>query len=579
MLNRFSPAIRIMRTKWRNALTRSLSALPWIALVGVGVATPSFAEDADLVLRDGVFYTVASVEPVEGSLAIGSGAILYLGPDAEAWIGESTKVIDLDGRAATPGLIDAHSHLLSLGAALRQVDAVGTESYAAVIERAAATAETTPKGEWIFGRGWDQNDWVESDFPTHGALSAAVPDHPVWLRRIDGHAALLNDEAMQRLGIDTSTPDPPGGRFLRDAEGKPTGVLIDAAMTVVSDGLPDPSHEELARRLDLATEHCLAVGLTTVTEMGVTQAEVDTYLAARDDGRLGIRSALFLADDEPLLASWFDRGPIVDESGWLTLRGIKMYADGALGSRGAALVEPYTDDPSNTGLLLTSGDHVESVCRAALETGFQVGVHAIGDRGGLIVLDAFERCFGGPKADARFRIEHAQVMRLSDIERMAKLGVIASMQPTHATSDMPWAEERVGSRRIEGAYAWRRMLEAGVAMAFGSDFPVELADPRLGIYSGVSRQDLDGHPAGGWRADERMTRDEVLRAFTLGAAESLFLDQLIGSLEVGKRADVVVYGRDIMQVPETEIATVPIDMTILDGEIVYERVERTSVDR
>jgi len=530
------------------------------------------------VLRDGLFYPVAGEVaesadggPVRGSLAIKDGAIVYLGSEVEPWITESTEVVDLDGRAVTPGLIDAHSHLLSLGAALRQVDAVGTESYQEVIDRVAAGAAAAEPGEWIFGRGWDQNDWDDQAFPTHEALSAKVPDHPVWLRRIDGHAALLNAEAMQRLGIDAETADPSGGRFLRDETGAPTGVLIDAAMALFSEDLPEAGAGELAQRLELATEHCVAVGLTTVTELGVSQAEIDAYLAAREVGELGIRTALFLSDDQELLDRWFERGPIVDSEGWLTLRGIKLYADGALGSRGAALVEPYSDDPANLGLLLTTGDHVEETCRRALETGFQIGVHAIGDRGGLLVLDAFERCFGEPRPEARFRVEHAQVMRLPDIDRMAELGIIASMQPTHATSDMPWAEERVGPRRIEGAYAWRRFLDAGVAMAFGSDFPVELADPRLGIYSGISRQDLVGAPEGGWRPEERMTRAEVLRAFTLGAAESLFLDHLVGSLEVGKRADLVVYERDIMQAPVAEVATVPIDLTLIDGQVVYRR--------
>ena len=538
----------------------------------------SLEEDADLVLRDGAFYTVSGEGATRGSLAVRGGDIVYLGDDggAERFVGPDTEVVELGGRAVTPGLIDAHSHLVSLGAALRQVDAVDTTSYDEVIERVVEAVERTEPGEWIFGRGWDQNDWADTAFPTHDALSAAVPDHPVWLRRIDGHAALLNAAAMELLGIDAAIADPSGGRFLRDDSGAPTGVLIDLAMDAVAVGLPDPGASELASRLELAIDHCLERGLTTVTELGVSQDEIDAYDALAARGGLEIRSALFLSNDGELLDAWFERGPRIDESGFLNVRGIKLYADGALGSRGAALVEPYSDDPGNRGLLLTNAEEVESVCARALDTGFQVGVHAIGDRGAQLVLDSLETCFGEPRPEARFRLEHAQVMRLEDIDRLAELGVIASMQPTHATSDMPWAEDRVGPERIEGAYAWRRMLDAGVELALGSDFPVERAAPLLGFYAGVARQDLEGRPEGGWRPQERLTRAEVLHGFTLGAARSLFLDDLVGSIEVGKRADLVVFERDIMEIPIAEVPDVPVDLTLIDGRIVYRRSEASS---
>jgi predicted amidohydrolase YtcJ len=254
----------------------------------------------------------------------------------------------------------------------------------------------------------------------------------------------------------------------------------------------------------------------------------------------------------------------------VTVRGIKLYADGALGSRGVALIEPYVDDPGNLGLLITGEDHIAEVARRALETGFQVGVHAIGDRGNLVTLDGMEAAFGGePHPEARFRVEHAQVMRLQDIERCARLGIVFSYQPRHATSDMDWAGERVGERRLQGAYAWRKALDAGGRLALGSDFPVEPADPRLGLYAAVTRQDPDGQPAGGWFPEERLTREEALRGFTLDAAWSLFLDEEVGSLEVGKRADLVIFGRDLMSVPASDIPDVPIDFTLVDGEIVY----------
>ncbi len=545
-------------------------------LVFAALPAPSFAEDAaDLILRDGVFYPVSSPGAVRGSLAVRDGRIAYLGDEAgaAALAGPGTEVVELAGRAVVPGLVDAHSHLLSLGAALEQVDLVGTGSYEEVVERIRSAAAALPPGAWVRGRGWDQNDWPVRTFPDHRPLSAAVPDRPVWVNRIDGHAALVNARAMELLGLDSGVADPPGGRFLRDPSGGLTGVLVDEAMTVAGAGLPGPTEADRRRRIAVAARHCLARGLTTVTDMGVAGATVASYAALGEAGELPLRAALFLTDTPALLDVWLASGPRLDPGARLTVRGIKLYADGALGSRGAALVEPYADDPGNLGLLITGGDRLAEVCRRALEAGFQVGIHAIGDRGALVALDALESCFGRPRPEARFRIEHAQVMRLQDIGRMARLGVIASMQPTHATSDMPWAGDRVGPRRLAGAYAWRRVLDADGGLALGSDFPVESADPRLGLYAALTRQDLDGQPAGGWLPGQRLSREEALRGFTLDAAHSLFLDGEIGSLEVGKRADLVVFARDIMTVPAAEIPAVEVDLTLVEGEIAYRRRE------
>jgi hypothetical protein len=347
-------------------------------------------------------------------------------------------------------------------------------------------------------------------------------------------------------------------------------VLIDRAMDAAAGKIPDPGPEERRRQLELAARHAVSVGLTTVTDMGVHAATIADYRALRDAGRLPLRAALFLSDDEALLRSWLERGPEIGPERRVLVRGIKLYADGALGSRGAALVEPYADDPGNVGLLITGSDRIESVARRALDAGFQVGVHAIGDRGNLVTLDGLEAAFDGePRPEARFRLEHAQIMRVRDIERCAALGVIFSYQPRHATSDMDWADERLGEDRLAGAYAWRKALRAGGRLALGSDFPVEPADPRLGLYSAVTRQSLEGEPPGGWLPGERLTREEALRGFTLDAAYSLFLEDEVGSLEVGKRADLVVFARDVMTVPAREIPAVPIDLTLVDGEIVY----------
>jgi predicted amidohydrolase YtcJ len=542
----------------------------WMALA----ALPSYAEDtADLILQHGVFYPVQPPGRVEGSLAVRGGRIVYLGPEAGAAAlrGPKTRIVDLAGRTVTPGLIDAHSHLVGLGQALSEVDLTAAPTYEEVIRRVRDAASRVPAGTWVYGRGWDQNRWPGKAFPTHDALTAAVPGHPVWLTRVDGHAALVNARAMQALGIDAATKDPTGGRFLRDAAGRPSGVLVDNAMGSAEGRLPEPSAADLERWLAAASRHCLAFGLTTVTDMGIGQAQIDAYKELRKAKALPLRAALFLTDDEELLKRWLARGPEIDPAARVNIRGVKLYADGALGSRGAALLEPYSDDPNNMGLLVSTGEHLEDVSRRAAAAGFQVGIHAIGDRGSLVALDAMEKALGGPRPEARFRLEHTQVVRVQDLARMARLGIIASMQPTHATSDMPWAEERLGARRLERAYAWRKVLNDGGRLALGSDFPVESADPRLGLYAAVTRQDLLGKPAGGWLPAERLTREEALRGFTLDAAWSLFLEKEVGSLEVGKRADLVVFARDIMAVPEAEIPQVDVDMTLVDGEVVHQR--------
>jgi len=555
-----------------------LVAAAAIAVAARAASSPSYPEDgADLILRHGVFYPATSrtmpPERIAGSLAVRGGRIVYLGGDAGALAlrGPATRVVELGGRAVTPGLIDAHSHLLGLGEALEEVDLVGAASYDEAIRRVAAAARELPAGAWVRGRGWDQNRWPGKAFPVAGPLSAAVPDHPVWLTRVDGHAALLNARAMAELGVVPGVADPPGGRYLLDAAGRPSGVVLDKAKDALSLRLPRPAAADLDHQLARAARHCLAVGLTTVTDMGITADGYEAYARLRRRGELPIRAAVFLADDADLLARWFARGPEIDPEARLTVRGVKMYADGALGSRGAALLAPYSDDPGNTGLLTSTPEHMAEVARAALAHGFQVGIHAIGDRGGRVALDAMERALGGPRPEARFRLEHAQVLALDDLRRMARLGIVASMQPTHATSDMGWAGDRLGPARLAGAYAWRKVLAAGGRLALGSDFPVESADPRLGLYAAVTRQDLAGRPPGGWLPGEKLTRAEALAGFTADAAWSLFLDREVGTLAVGKRADLVVFGRDPMAVPERDIPRAPVDLTLVDGRVAYDR--------
>jgi len=557
-----------------RGMERALPVLLALTLAsGAGAPASSTGDKADLVLRRGVLYPVVPEARLEGSLAIANGRVVAVGSDADvsSLIGPDTRVEDLDGRMVVPGLIDAHSHLMGLGASLDGVDLRGAAPFAEVVHRVAAKAGEVPAGAWIRGRGWDQNLWPDKAFPTHDALSRAVPDHPVWLDRVDGHASLLNAAAMRALGVDASVPDPPGGRILRDENGEPTGVLVDNAEGLFAAKIPDPPAESLARWIQRGAGHALARGLTTVTEMGADPPAVAAYRALAARGELPIQTAVFWSGSLDDLATHLAAGPDTDPGDLLIVRGVKLYADGALGSRGAALLAPYDDDAGNLGLLVTAPDELRRVAQISLEHGFQVGIHAIGDRGNVIALDALQAVLGEDGAACRCRIEHAQIIRRQDLDRMAETGVIASMQPTHATSDMPWVPDRIGESRLERAYPWRLALERGVRLALGSDFPVEKVDPLLGIHAAVTRQDLAGNPEDGWLPDQVLTRQEALRGFTLDAAYSLFLDGEVGSLEPGKRADVVVFDRDWMAGPAMEIPDARVDLTLIGGTIVYRR--------
>jgi predicted amidohydrolase YtcJ len=422
-------------------------------------------------------------------------------------------------------------------------------------------------GAWIQGRGWDQNLYPDQQFPTRAVLDAVAPTTPVVLRRVDGHAAWANSEALRRAKITRDTPDPPGGKILKDAKGEPTGIVVDRAEELVERAIPIPSKEEVEQAILRAQDLLVSQGLTSVHDMGISPDVADVYLALARSGRLKIRVYAHWAAEPDALAEAFRRGPLkaAGPDDLFTLRAIKVYADGALGSRGAHLQAPYSDDPHNTGLVLTPMSQVEEISRRALAAGFQVSTHAIGDAANHEVLEAYARA--GVTPAARFRIEHAQIVDLADIPRFAQLGVIASMQPTHATSDMPWAEKRVGRARLAGAYAWRRFLAAGVPLAFGSDFPVELSDPRLGLFAAIARTDLHGLPPGGWLPDQRLTADETLRAFTVGAAYAAFEESWRGALKPGMAADLTVFDGPL-DTPEHTVKR-KVLMTIVAGRVVY----------
>lgn len=547
--------------------------LVFAVLLAQTASAQTAVPSADLVVVNARIYTADAARPLAQALAVRGDRLIFVGSTREAdmLVGPQTRRLDLAGRTVIPGMVDAHAHLMGLGAALRTVDLVGTTSYDEIIARVVAQASKTSKGEWITGYGWDQNDWAETGFPTHERLSAAVPDHPVILSRVDGHASLVNARAMALAGLTAATPDPDGGRLLRGPNRVPTGVLIDRAQALVRRVVPPPSPVEQRARLDTALAEANRWGLTGIHDAGVDGATIDLYRATADAGRFTLRDYVMISGDDATLNRFLPAGPqLALDGGRLWIRAIKLYADGALGSRGAAMLEPYSDEPGNRGLVVTSQQRIEAVAARALAEGFQLNTHAIGDRANRMVLDAIAAALAKhPVPDHRFRIEHAQLLAPEDIPRFAELGMIPSMQGSHQTSDMYWAVNRIGPTRALGAYAWRSLLNSGVIIPNGSDFPVESPNPLLSFTAFVSRMDQAGWPAGGWYPAQRTTREEALLSMTLWPAMAAFMEHDSGSLTPGKYADFVVLDQDIMTVPVLQIRRTQVLRTVLGGQTVY----------
>ena len=544
-------------------------------LLAAALAAPNLVHAAGevTVLRAARIHTENPAQPLAEAMAFDSeGKVLALGdaatlkaqfPDASA--------LDLPDATVVPGLIDAHGHLPNLGLFLQRADLTDTTSKAEIIERLKAFEKNLGPGEWLLGRGWDQNDWAVQEFPIAADLDAAFPDRAVWIERIDGHAYWANSAAMKASprALDGDW-QPVGGQIIRDGKGQPTGIFVDGAVGLIEGQVPALDDAATERMLAAATQYAVARGLTGVHDAGVSLQQLRAFQRLADKGDLPLRVYAMADGDSDALAWLCKNGPYHHAGGRLDMRSLKLYADGALGSRGAALIEDYSDQHGHRGLLVTPPDQLERLMRQARGCGLQVGTHAIGDRGNRIVLDAYAKVLGdeATSTDHRWRIEHAQVIAPEDIPRFGQMHVIAAMQPTHATSDMPWAETRVGPERIAGAYAWRQLLDSGARLALGSDFPVESVDPRLGLHAAVTRTDLEGHPTGGWRPQERLTREEALRGFTLDAAYAGFAEDEVGSLEVGKRADFVVLGADPLA-DDVPLATLPVRPTYVDGKAVY----------
>jgi predicted amidohydrolase YtcJ len=544
-----------------------------------GTAPPRSTPPADLILHGATVVLVDPPGATASAVAIRGDRILFAGSDEEALElrGPESRVVDLSGHTIIPGLIDAHGHVSSLGFALVRVDAVGTTSAEEAAARVREAARSARPGEWIRGRGWDQNDWPVKEFPSSRLLDEAAPRNPVVLGRICGHAIWVNSRALEIAGVTRETPDPPGGRIVRDPAGFPTGILVDNAEELVESKIPAPDRRQTREAILRALDRCLDRGLTGVHDAGISLEEAAIYRELAGAGELPIRiyamlggTSAMLGGTSTVLEDYFAEPPLVGAGGgFLTIRAIKLGIDGALGSRGAALMEPYADDPGNRGLITYPEEEIRALALRATAEGYQVCVHAIGDRGNKLTLDAFEAALrAGSQGDHRFRVEHAQALRPEEIRRFAASGIIASMQPTHCTSDMPWAEERLGPRRIRGAYAWRQILDTGAILAAGSDFPVESENPFLGIYAAVTRQDAEGNPPGGWHPGEKMTPEEALRAFTLGAAYASFDEGTLGSVSAGKKADLVILSGNPLAVRVSDLLEMRPEAVILDGRVV-----------
>jgi predicted amidohydrolase YtcJ len=490
----------------------------------------------------------------------------------------NARHVDLQGRTVLPGLIDAHGHVFGLGAMLTQLDLSGSTSLEGALKAIGDYARANPQQAWVRGRGWNQEIWKLGRFPTAKELDGAVMERPVWLERVDGHAGWANSRVLALAGITNSTPDPAGGKIVRDENGVATGVLVDAAQALVTRVLPQQTEAEGRQMLDRALQNMASVGLTSVHDAGITVGEDKLYRDYADHGKLSARIYAMIGGTGPDFDQLAKNGPLPSYGkDMYALRAVKLYADGALGSRGAALLAPYSDDPHSHGLLFHTNKEIDAMITKAIRKGYQVNVHAIGDAGNKQILDTFAKEIPANHAaanradDARHRIEHAQVVTPGDIPRFKSIGIIPSMQPTHATSDKNMAETRIGAERMKGAYAWRTFLQQGSRIACGSDFPVEAPNPFFGIHAAVTRQDKDGQPIAGWYPEQEMSLKEAFRCFTLDAAYAGHQEKTLGSLEAGKYADFIVIDRDMFKISPYDIYKIGVLETWVAGRQVYQK--------
>jgi predicted amidohydrolase YtcJ len=544
----------------------------WLAAALVSSEAMAAAPAADLVLRGGHVWA-GKGRPAATAIAVKDGRVSAVGSDADvqSWIGTATRVVDLRGRLVVPGFNDAHVHFLSGGFGLLSVDLRDARDEEDFVRRIAAHARTLPRGTWIQEGNWDHETWPSKSLPTRALIDAVTPDHPVFVQRLDGHMALANSLALRLAGVTRASRDPEGGTIVRDARGEPTGILKDNAEELVTRAIPEPSREMNLRAARAALKEAARVGVTTIQDNSSVDA-LRTYQDLRAAGELTARFYVWRYASsalEPLEKAGLRTG-LGDE--WIRLGALKILSDGSMGSGTAAFFDPYTDDPRTTGLLLHPLPELERLIREADAAGFQLAVHAIGDRANSLVLDAFEKAAAvNPARERRFRIEHAQVVRKADLARYRRLGVIASVQPSHGIDDMRWAERRIGKERARDAYNIRSFTEAGVPVAFGTDWFVEPLDPRLGLYAAVTRERPEGGPPGGWFPEEKIALEDALDLYTRGSAYAEFAEKEKGTLDPGMLADLVVFAADLFRVPAREILTTPVDFTVAGGRVVFDR--------
>lgn len=549
---------------------RSLSRALIAGLLAIAVALPLQAATLVHNVRG---YTMNGGERIEfAALEYENGVITAVYPDAtSAEASTADERIDGGGATLLPGLIDAHGHMASLGRALATVDLTGSRSEAEAAQRVAERAAAERSGGWLRGRGWNQVFWAGGEFPTTASLDAVVADRPVVLSRVDGHAIWVNSRALELAGIDDTTPDPQGGQIQRDEQGRATGVLVDNAMAFVRRVLPADTVEQHRENIARAMEYLVSLGMTGAHDAGASETMMQAYEALHADDAFPMRVYVMLAASDPTNAGRLEAGPRTYPGDRLTARSVKIVADGALGSRGAALIDDYSDEAGSRGLLLQTEEGLRHLMHDSAGQGFQVNVHAIGDLANRRVLDEFAVINQDPSQRAlRHRVEHAQILTLEDLARFEPLDVIASMQPTHATSDKNMAGDRLGEDRLAGAYAWQTLLDSGARLAGGSDFPVEPPNPFYGLHAAVTRQDREGEPPRGWRPDEALTRDQALSLFTEDAAYAGHAETSIGRLAPGYAADYILISDDYFSVAPEQIWQLDVLRTVVGGEVVYE---------
>ncbi|WP_026951873.1 amidohydrolase [Algoriphagus mannitolivorans] len=543
---------------------------------------------ADSVYLNGVIYTVDESNPKVEAVAVKDGLILAVGTSEEiqAYVGESTEVIDLQGKTMTPGFIESHGHLMGIGYNKLEIDLMGVKTYDELIQKVAEAAANAKPGDWITGRGWHQDKWIQmpdktvKGFQTHESLSAVTPNNPVYLAHASGHASFVNQKAMELAGINPLRSEKPtqeveGGEVLRDELGNPTGILVERASSLVAKLIPETTPEKNEEALRLALQELAEKGITSFHDAGSGQEVIDLVTKFKNEGKLTSRLYIMLTGRQPeLLEQWYKKGPMIDPDHLVTVRSIKLNCDGALGPWGAWLLEDYSDKPGHRGHETLPMSVVSEVSEKALPLGFQVCSHAIGDRANQEILDRYEMAFAKyPESkDHRFRIEHAQHIHPDDIPRFGQLGVIAAMQAIHLSSDRPWAINRLGEKRIiDGAYVWQKLMQTGAVVTNGTDAPVEPVDAIPSFYASVTRKTLQGLPEGGYEADQKMTREQALKSYTLDGAYAEFEENFKGSIQVGKAADFTVFDKNIMEIPEDEILQTQVAMTVVGGKVVFKK--------